>query len=85
MSATKLKATVNNQALVKFGELASNTVLLGANLFLIGSSVTNTMRFKRQERIQTSLQLGCEIASAAAGLTKVIMEQLGHGKSNQDV
>jgi len=83
MSGTKLRININGQALIKTGELFSNAVLLGANVFLIGTSLSNAVRFKRQERIQSNLQLGAEIASAVAGITKVIIEQVDHGKSNQ--
>ncbi len=85
MKDTKLKATVNSQALVKIGELLSNSVMLGANVFLIGTSLSNAVRFKRQERIQSNLQLGAEIASAVAGITKVIIEQVDHGQTDQDL
>jgi len=83
MSDTKLRINVNGQALIKTGELFSNAVLLGANVFLIGTSLSNAVRSKRQERIQSNMQLGAEIASAVAGITKVIIEQVDHGKSNQ--
>ena len=85
MKDTKLKATVNSQALVKIGELLSNSVMLGANVFLIGSSVSNAIRSRRQEQIRPNLQLSCEVASAVAGLSKVIMEHLDHGTGNSDV
>jgi len=85
MKDTKLKATVNSQALVKIGELLSNSIMLGANVFLIGTSLSNAVRFKRQERIQSNLQLGAEIASAVAGITKVIIEQVDHGQTDQDL
>ena len=83
MSDTKLRINVNGQALIKTGELFSNAVLLGANVFLIGTSLSNAVRSKRQERIQSNMQLGAEIASAVAGITKVIIELVDHGKSNQ--
>ena len=85
MSDTRLKLNINGQALIKTGELFSNAVLLGANVFLIGTSLSNAVRSKRQERIQSNMQLGAEIASAVAGITKVIIEQVDHGKSNQDL
>ena len=55
MKDTKLKATVNSQALVKIGELLSNSVMLGANVFLIGSTVSNAIRSRRQKQISTNL------------------------------
>jgi hypothetical protein len=76
---------INGQALIKTGELFSNAVLLGANVFLIGTSLSNAVRSKRQERIQSNMQLGAEIASALAGITKVIIEQVDHGKTDQNI
>ncbi|MBT6515980.1 MAG: hypothetical protein HOK65_14570 [Crocinitomicaceae bacterium] len=85
MSDTKLRMNINGQALIKTGELFSNAVLLGANVFLIGTSLSNAVRSKRQERIQSNMQLGAEIASALAGITKVIIEQVDHGKTDQNI
>ncbi len=85
MSGTKLRININGQALIKTGELFSNAVLLGANVFLIGTSLSNAVRFKRQERIQSHMQLGAEIASAVAGITKVIIEQVNHDQTDQDL
>jgi hypothetical protein len=31
------------------------------------------------------MQLGAEIASALAGITKVIIEQVDHGKTDQNI
>jgi len=85
MSDTKLRININGQALIKTGELFSNAVLLGANVFLIGTSLSNAVRFKRQERIQSNLQLGAEIASAVAEFTNGIGEIYLHPSGTRDV
>ena len=72
----KLKININSNAITKAAGLISNSVMLTANAFLIGSGFSNYFRDRRRERITTSLQVTAEIASAIAGLTKVITETL---------
>lgn len=83
--STKLRVNVNHRSLISLGELISNSVILGANAFLIGSSITNAIRSKKQERLRTSLELSCEAASAMAGLTKVIIEGINNGKTSKEL
>ncbi len=61
---------------MKSAEILSNTVLLAANAYLLGSGVQNYVRDRRQERISGSLQTAAEVAAAAAGLTKVVTETI---------
>lgn len=83
--STKLRVNVNHRSLISLGELISNSVILGANAFLIGSSITNAIRSKKQERLRTNLELSCEAASAMAGLTKVIIEGINNGKNSKEL
>ena len=85
MSDTKLRFIINGQALIKTGELFSTAVLLGANVYLIGTSLSKAVRFKSKKRIHSNLQLGAEIASVVACSTKVIIEQLDDGQTDQDL
>jgi len=73
----KLRITVNPSALVKLAGIVSNSVMLAANAYLIGSGLHNGVRVRRQERIQDSLQSSAELAAPLAGLTKLITETLG--------
>ena len=84
MAETKLRINLNTQAIVKTAEIISNTVLLTANAYLVGSGFRNHFRERKREQITNSLQTAAEIASAAAGLTKVITETIGsyHAKGN---
>lgn len=82
---TILKTNINHNSLIQLGELLSNSVILGANAFLIGSAVSNSIRHRKQEQIRNNMQLGAEIASAAAGLTKVVIEGIHHGQRDQDI
>jgi hypothetical protein len=72
----KLKINLNSNAITKTAGLISNSVMLTANAFLIGSGFSNYFRDRKRERITTSLQVTAEIASAIAGLTKVVTETL---------
>ncbi len=82
MSDTKLRMNINTTAIVKAAEIISNTVLLTANAYLIGSNLRNHFHQTKQERISSSLQTSAEIASAAAGLTKIIAETIGMHNAN---
>ncbi len=77
MTGTKLRININSTSLVKAAEIVSNSVLLTANAYLIGSGLHNHFRQKKQEQITNSLQTTAEIASAIAGLTKVVSETIG--------
>ena len=74
---TQLRIRVNTGSLVKIAGIVSNTVMLAANAYLIGSGIHNSFRVRKQERIQDNLQTTAELASAIAGLTKVISETIG--------
>jgi hypothetical protein len=72
----KLKINLNSSTLTKAASLISNSVLLTSNAFLIGSGFSNYFKDRKRERITTNLQVTAEIASAIAGLTKVVTETL---------
>ncbi|TVL98079.1 MAG: hypothetical protein CV087_21765 [Candidatus Brocadia sp. WS118] len=73
---TKLRFNVNPNALVKTISLVSNTVLLTANAFLVGSRFSNYFKEQKRERVVSNLQITAEIASAAASLAKVVTDTL---------
>ncbi len=72
----RLKLTINSNALTKTASLISNSVMLTANAFLIGSGFSNYFKDRKRERITNNLQVTAEIASAIAGLTKVVTETI---------
>jgi len=72
----RVRMKVNNKSLVKGAGLISNTVMLAANTYLLTSGIKNNLVIKKQERISNALQTTAEIASAVAGLTKVITETI---------
>ena len=68
---------VNAGSLVKIAGIISNSVMLTANAYLVGSGFRNHYRVRQQERIANNLQNTAEIAAAVAGITKVITESIG--------
>jgi len=73
---TKLRGRVNSNALIKLAGLVSNTVILSANAFLLGHNIRRQLRERKTQVIADKLQLTAEVASAVAGLAKVIVEAL---------
>lgn len=73
---TKIRFNINSQAVAKAASLISNSVLLTANAYLIGSGFSNSYRERRNQSRNQNLQLTAEIASAIASLTKVVTDTL---------
>jgi len=78
MSNSKIaRIRINPNSLLKIAVIVSNSVMLTANAYLIGSSFHNHYRVRQQERISNNLQTTAEIAAALAGISKVITESIG--------
>jgi len=78
MSNRKIaRIRINPNSLLKIAVIVSNSVMLTANAYLIGSSFRNHYRVRQQERISNNLQTTAEIAAALAGISKVITESIG--------
>ncbi len=84
MTTTKIRLNLNSQALVKTAEIFANGVLLASNGFLLGSGIRNSLRERKREQVTNNLLVAAEVASAIAGLTKVITETVGirHAKAD---
>jgi len=76
-NGTTIRIKVNTSSLVKVAGIISNSVMLAANAYLIGSGIHNSIRIRKQARIQDNLQTTAELASAIAGLTKVVTDTIG--------
>lgn len=76
-NGTTIRIKVNTSSLVKVAGIISNSVMLAANAYLIGSGIHNSIRIRKQERVQDNLQTTAELASAIAGLTKVVTDTIG--------
>ena len=73
---TKIRINANPQALIKLASLVSNSLLLSANVVLLTHDVQHRIQEKRSEVITNRLQMTAEVASAIAGLAKVIVNVL---------
>ena len=71
-----LRININSRAAIKLANLASNSVILVANAYLVGSSIHGRWRDRKREHITSNLQIAAEVANAAATLTKVITETI---------
>jgi len=85
MADKRLRLNVNSTALYKIASLVSNSVILSANAFLLGSSIQNQLRDRRNSRVSEGLQLTAEIAGAVAGLTKVVINTVGNNAQSADL
>ena len=75
-SPTKIRINVNPQAIIKLASLVSNSLLLSANVVLLTHDVRHRVQEKRNEAMTNRLQMTAEVASAIAGLAKVIVNVL---------
>ena len=83
-NAKTLRIRINPNSFVKMAVIVSNSVMLTANAYLIGSGFRNHYRVRQQERISNNLQTTAEIAAALAGITKVITESIGANHAETD-
>ena len=81
----RLRVSVNTRALPRAAGLISNTVILGANAFLLTSSIAQQFRDRKRERVSQTLEMGAQIANAVAGLTKVIVETVERGQVSRNL
>ena len=81
----KLRLNLNTRALTRTASLISNTIVLTANVFLIGSGITSQLRNRKRERTIETLEMGAQVANEAAGLTKIIVSILENGQTDQDI
>ena len=72
----KIRINVNPQAIIKLASLVSNSLLLSANVVLLTHDVRHRVQEKRNEVMTNRLQMTAEVASAIAGLAKVIVNVL---------
>ncbi len=80
MKAYMMRIKVNPQALVKFTSLLSNSLLLSANAFLLGSDIQRRIQEKKTETTANRIQITAEAAAAISGLAKVIVQSIETNK-----
>ena len=72
----RIRIKVNPQAIVKLTTLISNSIILSSNAFLLGAHVRRQIKEKKTNDIANKLQLLTEVASAIAGLARVIVNTM---------
>lgn len=76
MTTDRVRLKISGKSLERAASLASNTVLLAANVYLAGAGIRQQMLARRRERVSSTLQSAAEIATAIAGLTQVVTSML---------
>jgi hypothetical protein len=69
----KVKFKVNSQAVVKTAGLLSNSVIFTANAWLISNNVYRQFKERKAEQIAERMQFTAQVASAIAGVARVIV------------
>ena len=87
MSDVKLRIRFNGPAIAQTAAVISNGVVLAANVYLLSSSIQQTIQTKKQTRVSDSLQTAVEVAQSFGSLTKLITDivEKNHVKNNTDL
>lgn len=75
-NSTTLRINISSGSAMKLASLVSNSVILIANAFLVGSGFRQQLHNRQRERVAGNLQLAAEVATAAASLAKVITDTI---------
>ena len=79
-----LRINLNGQAFYRAASIVSNTVLLAANAYLIANNLRSNIADRNRSRVVENLQLTAEVASAVAGLTKVVTDNMDKYHANPE-
>ena len=87
MSDVKLRIRFNGPAIAQTAAVISNGVVLAANVYLLSSSIQQTIHTKKQTRVSDSLQTAVEVAQSFGSLTKLITDivEKNHVKNSPDI
>ena len=87
MSDVKLRIRFNGPAIAQTAAVISNGVVLAANVYLLSSSIQQTIRTTKQARVSDSLQTAVEVAQSFGSLTKLITDivEENHVKNSTDL
>ncbi len=77
MKNKKLRLNVNANALIKLTALVSNSLVLATNAYLLGTNVKKQLHDRKAESIANTLQVTAEVASALAGVARVVINSVG--------
>ncbi|MBT4538551.1 MAG: hypothetical protein HOC30_12415 [Candidatus Marinimicrobia bacterium] len=83
----KLRIRFNGPAIAQTAAVISNGVVLAANVYLLSSSIQQTIRTTKQARVSDSLQTAVEVAQSFGSLTKLITDivEKNHVKNSTDL
>jgi hypothetical protein len=87
MSDVKLRIRFNGPAIAQTAAVISNGVVLAANVYLLSSSIQQTIRTTKQARVSDSLQTAVDVAQSLGSLTKLITDivEKNHVKNSPDI
>ena len=75
-NSTTLRININSGSAFRLASLVSNSVILIANAFLVGSGFRQQLHNRQRERIASNLQLAADVAAATASLAKIITDTI---------
>ena len=87
MSDVKLRIRFNGPAIAQTAAVISNGVVLAAYVYLLSSSIQQTIRTTKQARVSDSLQTAVDVAQSLGSLTKLITDivEKNHVKNSPDI
>ena len=83
MTVTKLRFNLSSGALSKAITLLSSSALLATNSYLIGSSVINSYRDRKRERVLADLEVLSQTLKSLASLSQVITDVFDEDANDQ--
>ena len=78
----KLKINVNLGSIVKATSIIANSTVLAINTYTFGKNMSDHIRQRKVERIQTNLELLATMAQAASSLADSISSSIEKGGSS---
>ena len=73
-----IRFKIKPDALVKTAGLVSNSIIFTANAWLIGNNVLRQVKERKAVRNAERMQFAAEVASAVAGVARVIVNTVGN-------
>lgn len=77
----KLHVNVNSDTVIKLTTLVSNSLVFATNAFLLGANVKRQLHDRKSAHLASRLQMTAEVASAIAGVAKVLVNSV-HSHEN---
>ena len=78
----KWRFTANLGSIVKTTSILANSTVLAINTYTFGKNMSDHIRQRKVERVQTNLELLATIAQAASSLAESISSSIEKGSSS---